>query len=1000
MITPRTTRLLRVPDLQSMHRVLADLVVCADPLAVRAQAVIVPTRSAGVSLRRTLENLVLRGGQQVLVLPEILTRGDLYDRLYEAVPDAPPLLSEFEREVLFRRAADVASRAGTPPPFRLRPALIVEILGFYDELRRRDRAVADFDRLMTDSLGSSVEIDRGADRMMRQTRFLAAAFQEFERSVDASGSVDEHGLRKLLIEKSVPSAFTHIVLTVPDQAADPRGLWTADFDLLARLAQLERIDVVATENVLAAGFHQRIHDLLPGIEEERYAVAVTPPVLVAPEPPPLQPGVHWFTSRDREEELADVARAVRAGTVSNRIAVVFQRPLPYLYLARSVFTDAGLSYQAQDSLPLAAEPFAAAIDLVFTCVTAEATRASVVELLGSSQLRFTASSGEALCREDVVVLDAWMRDIKYLGGWDRLAALGAEGARGKGQGAGGKGQGERGKGQRARGLEKRAQPALAVALTVASELRAMAEADRASAQIAALLAFVRDHERLPDEAAPFYAAHLRARAAILSALQAIGDAHARHDDSPMAMGELAGTVRRWIEGQTFSPRTGSSGVTLLDGPSAAFADVDDMRIVGLVDSDWPERTRRSIFYPASLLNQLGWPAETDRRAAARARFNDLLRLPHRRLSISTFTLEADAIVSPSPMLEEIEHSGLIVERHAAAPGTGHDQSGAFLHEALTEMPARHDHMADDTAGWLALRESRTPGDDRAYHGFAGAYSPDAHAVSHVERYLDCPFKYFATHVLKMDEERPEESGLTPQERGQFMHEVFERFFKTWHARGHQGITGANLDEALAVFEEMALELLQGLSEVDRALERTYLLGSAAAPGLAERAFSFEIEHGTGVVERLLEYPLEGDFAFEDEDGVRTVRIRAKADRIDLLADGTLRIIDYKLGRAPKPARALQLPVYGLCASQHLEGRHGRTWTVSRAGYVAFREKNAFVALGGNSPLADALRDGQRRMLGAVSAIERGEFPPRPDEPFICTRCGYAPVCRKDYVGDE
>jgi RecB family exonuclease len=423
-----------------------------------------------------------------------------------------------------------------------------------------------------------------------------------------------------------------------------------------------------------------------------------------------------------------------------------------------------------------------------------------------------------------------------------------------------------------------------------------------------------------------------------------------------------------------------------------------LRIVGLVDSDWPERTRRSIFYPASLLNQLGWPAETDRRAAARARFNDLLRLPRRSLSISTFTLEADAIVSPSPMLEEVEHSGLIVERHAAAPGADQHQSAAVLHEALAEIPVRHDRIAD--AGWLTLRESRTPGDDPAFHGFAGAYSPDAHAVSHVERYLDCPFKYFATHVLRIDEERAEESGLTPQERGQFMHEVFERFFKTWHARGHHGITGANLDEALAVFEEIALELLQRLSEVDRALERTYLLGSAAAAGLAERAFSFEIEHGVGVVERLLEYPLEGDFTFEDEDGVRTVRIRAKADRIDLLSDGTLRIIDYKLGRAPKPARALQLPVYGLCAAQHLEGRHDRAWTVSRAGYVAFREKNAFVALGGNSPLASALKDGQRRLLGAVSAIERGEFPPRPDEPFICTRCGYAPVCRKDYVGDE
>ena len=116
--------------------------------------------------------------------------------------------------------------------------------------------------------------------------------------------------------------------------------------------------------------------------------------------------------------------------------------------------------------------------------------------------------------------------------------------------------------------------------------------------------------------------------------------------------------------------------------------------------------------------------------------------------------------------------------------------------------------------------------------------------------------------------------------------------------------------------------------------------------------------------------------------------------------GTLRVVDYKLGKAPKPSRALQLPVYAVCAEQSLGVRHGRSWTLGRAGYVAFREKNAFVALGGSSSLAEAVDAGQERFLAAIDAIERGEFPPNPDEPFLCTRCGYAAVCRKDYVGDE
>src|SRR4030095_12876427 len=98
---------------------------------------------------------------------------------------------------------------------------------------------------------------------------------------------------------------------------------------------------------------------------------------------------------------------------------------------------------------------------------------------------------------------------------------------------------------------------------------------------------------------------------------------------------------------------------------------------------------------------------------------------------------------------------------------------------------------------------------------------------------------------------------------------------------------------------------------------------------------------TPVLERLLEHELEGQFTFAGPDGPREIALRSKSDRIDLLADGTLRIVDYKIGRAPDRKRSLQLPIYGACAAQTLEGRHGRAWTVGRAGYIAFREKSGF-----------------------------------------------------------
>ena len=214
-------------------------------------------------------------------------------------------------------------------------------------------------------------------------------------------------------------------------------------------------------------------------------------------------------------------------------------------------------------------------------------------------------------------------------------------------------------------------------------------------------------------------------------------------------------------------------------------------------------------------------------------------------------------MSPSPFLEEVAASGLGVEQ-APQPA----RSRVFVHEALSEAPLVSAAATGEAVGWLALRESRSPAGDQKFHGSAGSRQPAAYAVSHVERYVECPFKYFSAYVLKLPEERTDAASLTPQERGQFVHEVFEGFFREWQAAGHRAITAANVATALTLFADVVERRLEGLSETDRALERTHLLGSAAAPGLAERAFAFEIEQGGDIVERLLEHALEGTFVFE------------------------------------------------------------------------------------------------------------------------------------------
>ena len=52
-----------------------------------------------------------------------------------------------------------------------------------------------------------------------------------------------------------------------------------------------------------------------------------------------------------------------------------------------------------------------------------------------------------------------------------------------------------------------------------------------------------------------------------------------------------------------------------------------------------------------------------------------------------------------------------------------------------------------------------------------------------------------------------------------------------------------------------------------------------------------------------------------------------------------------------------------------------------------------------SDRATVLGSAQERLIDAVEAIERGEFPPTPEDVFLCGFCSYGAVCRKDYVGD-
>ncbi|HEX5111012.1 MAG TPA: PD-(D/E)XK nuclease family protein, partial [Vicinamibacterales bacterium] len=533
----------------------------------------------------------------------------------------------------------------------------------------------------------------------------------------------------------------------------------------------------------------------------------------------------------------------------------------------------------------------------------------------------------------------------------------------------------------------------ATLVTIAHELDALRSPAPTAEHLTALLDFLLRHERTPEPDDPLRDRQQRARAGIHSTLTELRDAFARFDAEPVAFDAVTALVRRRIGGHTFAPRTGKTGVHLLDADSARFGEFDVVQLAGLVDGEWPEPPRRNIFYSPEILRELGWPSLAEQRQAARSRFVDLLHLPSSRVIVSTFSLEGDAIVSPSSLLDELEAAGL--ETVDEPPATAR----IFDHEALGLEPVSFDTLQPAVRAWAVHRAGRGAGSGPRFHGWTEQHRASAYSLTALERYQDCPFKFFSADVLGLEEAPEDETTLSPRARGRLVHEVLQRFFEAWDARGGGPITPARLDAARAMFAEVAAPLLDRLGDADARLERLQLFGSAISVGAIDVVLGLEASRPMPVQERWLEYRLEGTFSLGVAD--RQVPLRGVADRIDLLSDRRLRVIDYKSGAAPDPKRALQAPIYALCAAERLEARDGRPWTVDEASYVALSGRRASIPVveGGDADGRATLDGARSRLLQLLDGIHRGEFPPRPHDPMICRFCAFSSVCRKDYVGD-
>ncbi len=274
----------------------------------------------------------------------------------------------------------------------------------------------------------------------------------------------------------------------------------------------------------------------------------------------------------------------------------------------------------------------------------------------------------------------------------------------------------------------------------------------------------------------------------------------------------------------------------------------------------------------------------------------------------------------------------------------------------------------------------------------------------LDEYAACPFKFFASRVLGLDEreEGGERGELTAAARGQVYHSALERFYRTlpeaaWSGRADPlAHLEAVLAETFAENDWRALGLYPLLWEASRREMSAHLRAFAAWDAARLRAGGFR--------PRLYEARLFG----EPEGGAPGgLPWRGVADRVDADEGGKLfRVADYKTRESGRWRKGLaflaaegeshQIPFYAALAA----GALGEGWSFA----------------GGELLFIEAEDDGDRAMVLSpeewsrargpflaklaekVEAIGRGRFPISPEdgERGHCSWCDFPTLCRKSH----
>ncbi|MDY7080694.1 MAG: PD-(D/E)XK nuclease family protein [Chloroflexota bacterium] len=412
---------------------------------------------------------------------------------------------------------------------------------------------------------------------------------------------------------------------------------------------------------------------------------------------------------------------------------------------------------------------------------------------------------------------------------------------------------------------------------------------------------------------------------------------------------------------------------------------DSVALLGLAEGDFPRAEREDVLLreaDRAWLAEQGLAIEPRLQGDEATFFYQAVTRARRRLLLCRPYLADDGQPwEPSPYWTAV--LGLF-----SAPSVIHIRPT----DPITDVASEQERAAILDPQLVTLKPKTPRGDLSALTArLSERFGPDRPwSSSRLETYAKCPFYFWATYVIKLEPREPPRAGFDVLILGSIYHLVLERLYGRVPDGDPDRLRTLLPDVARQVYDDAPNEYgfrpsplwerqQEELTEVlRRTLDALIEIAGDYEPAVPELAFG--LHERPPLVLR----------------GEQSLQLRGYIDRVDRAPDGRIRIIDYKAGSTPIPARdltdgyRLQLPLYAMAAERALDAQvaSGFYWHIGSAKPSGLKlEKYEGGVVG-------AMETAVAHAMQIVAAVRAGQFAPTPPDSGCPAFCPAVTFCEQ------